>query len=309
MTYAYGMQGMPKVGNGLGGLPRRPEEGQGLAGLNPRVIYFQVALGTQLYEILKGETSFYRVTVVGGGGGGGAYGLLPDFSGQTQRAGGGGGGLAASAILPVLRNTTIELSVGAAGIGGVYNTGSYGPANATAGGNSTAKFLDNFLIGGGGGRSLDSIDSPGGIGSGGVENHNGGAATITGGRPSSGAGAAGMYHDGDTYNAAFSDNSGGGAGATTINTGANVSAGGGGSGASGGSILVGPNSSYASVAAGKKKNRGVTAIGYPGADGISTATEAAIGVGGIGGGGGGSTGATDRNGANGGVGIVRIELW
>ncbi|MGV6397008.1 glycine-rich domain-containing protein [Pseudomonas caspiana] len=309
MTYAYGMQGMPKVGNGLGGLPRRPEEGQGLAGLNPRVIYFQVALGTQLYEILKGETSFYRVTVVGAGGGGGAYGVLPDFSGQIPRAGGGGGGLAASAILPVLRNTTIEFSVGAAGIGGVYNTGSYGPANGTAGGDSTAKFLDNFLVGGGGGRSLDGNTAPGGIGSGGVENHNGGAASITGGRPSSGAGAAGMYHDGDTYNAAFSDNSGGGAGATTINGAAEVSAGGGGAGASGGSILVGSSSAYASIAAGKKKNRGITAIGYPGADGISTSTQVTVGEGGIGGGGGGSTGAFQRNAGNGGVGIVRIELW
>lgn len=301
MTYPYGMQGMPKVGNGLGGLPRRPEAGQGLSNFNPQILYFTTGTSVpQFFEVLKGLYSFFRVTVVGGGGGGGVF-SIPN---GLYRGGGGGGGLSMSAIMPVLRNTMIEYGVGFGGSGGLTSNIQDG-AN---GGDSYAKFPGADLLGGGGRGGTLNAGGLGGIATGGVENHPGGRSIATNSRAFSGGGAGGVFHSGDD-GGVFTDNTGGGGGAgVNINSGG---PGGGGSGAKGGSVVQQPGSSSSTGApsyAPAKMNRGFAAIGFQGADSYQV-TSSAASDGGVGGGGGGGGSSGNDFGGNGGVGIVRIELW
>lgn len=259
------------LGNPLA-LPRKPG---GARTINPTIVDFVNGAAGD-FTIPDGY-SFYRVTVVGGGGS------------ASDSYSGAGGGLARSPILPAQKGLTISYvaSIGENWPSGIAST------------NSTANFGAYSLLATPGKASVP------GTGSGGTDNHKGGAGIISASPNARGAGgAAGPTADGqDAINQTTPYlGDGGGAGATGSTTGGG--GGGGGVMASGGARFSAAPNTVVPASGG---------IDYWGSRGGSNASQPGDPVGGGGnggnwGGGGGMRSNSGRSGV-GGYGGVRIELW
>ncbi len=275
MAYPYGMQGVPKVGNGLGGLPQRDVATK----LPFEPVIVDIKSGSGQYVVPKG-VKFMRVSVVGGGGGG-----------RSGYGSGAGGGLARSEILPAYAGLTIDYVVGAGGTGG--NSSDTGMSD---GGVTTAVFRD-ITLQATGGKYCTAVGkpAPGGVGTGGKDNYSGGAGGYRSGSNAAvggGGGAAGYDGNGaaggvDSVAPVSSGSSGGGAGNSGV---ANTTPTGGGGG------VNADGTSYGGAQSSSKTRAwwGSTS-GTP--------------EGGAWGGGGGCVYVIGYPAYNGGSGGVRIELW
>lgn len=207
-TYTYGMKGAPRVGNGLGGLPKKAASSSSLS----TVLFFDSGSGD--FKIPSGFSKV-RITAVGPGGNGSGTG------------GGGGGGLSATNILSIQGGELVSYIVGTPGL------------------DSKVSFKGYNLVGGAGGFANASVAGAPGVGSGGDINFSGGSGGSGNTFRAGGGGAAGLGSnggDGGNGNAAGSapaiDNgplAGGGGGGGANSTAAGTFAGsGGGSGGNGG---------------------------------------------------------------------------
>lgn len=136
MGYTFGMQGAPRVGNGLGGLPRRND-----VPMPPNTveIAFNAQNGIRQYQIPRGY-NFFRVTVIGAG------------SIAENAQAGAGGGFAQSAVFKVAGDVIVTCEC----------------ANDFY----SAKFYDQTLVAGYGSRTV--VQYSGGTASGGLINNPGG---------------------------------------------------------------------------------------------------------------------------------------
>ena len=241
-----------------------------LLSINPTIVDF--INGAAGDFIIPAGFSFFRVTAVGGGAGG------------TVNGSGGGGGLSRSAIRSVVLGTAISYT---AGIGG---------ASGLNGGDSSASFRDVLLYATGG-QYVVAASSPGGFGTGGVNNFAGGAgAGVAGGGGGGSAGPSSNGGDGATSGSASSNSVDGGGGGSTGGSSA------GGSGGGGVMALGGVRISTSTAI-----NLGGTSKEFWGSAGGQAVTTGA----GNGGAWGGGAGRNSSGGSTaiGGYGGVRIELW
>lgn len=267
-----------ELGNPLGNPLALKRKSGGAKTLNPTIVDF--VNGAAGSFVIPDGFSFFRVTTVGGGAGGGNLG-----------PGGGGGGLSRSPILKAKAGAVIDY---VAGMGG---------AVTLPGTDSTAAFGDFSLLATGGKSQAGA--GLGGIGSGGVDNFQGGSGGQT-----SAAGAGGGGSAGPTSN-------GGAGGASTTTTGGDSVDGGGGGASgystrpgSGGGGVMAPGGAGYNIATTRQVQGGVTreSWGSPGGFGMDQSLR---GIGGNWGGGGGASGNNTATypAAPGGFGGVRIELW
>lgn len=273
MAYPYGMQGVPKVGNGLGGLPQRERSsGQNPLLNDPVIVDFQDVAGLTGTYMIPREYKYFRVTAVGSGG---------SSSNTSSAAGAGGGGVSQSNIEQVTgRNSAISYVAPAK------------PSLGADGATAYAMFGDVSLQATGGRAPIATTGGIGGSGSGGRYNFDGGkGADSSGSSSGSGGGAAGTRGkggDGTFWSAqtpALTDglNDGGGGGYAVS---AGPCAGGGGVGAVGGRT--------------NSQNNTGGPLGWAG---VRTLLDGGKW------GGGGAGGGSSQVGSRGGEGGVRIELW
>ena len=234
----------------------------GLLSINPTIVDltggFESSIDVVGDYVIPSGFSFFRVTVVGAGGAG------------TSIYSATGGGLARSAILPVKKGLVISY------VAATY-TVTAASTPASVGRTSSARFLDTVLQATGG--QAGGPGMLGGVGSGGVDNFNGGTV----GANTSGTGAAGT--NGNGANSPASVGSPGLAGT-------------GDAGGSGASV-----SSGLQAGGGGWMGRGGSAANPRGGAPDDLYSRDAIG--GQGGGWGGGGGKSNY----GGFGGVRIELW
>ena len=204
-------------------------------------------------------------------------------------SGGGAGGLLSGSNVTIDSSSTYVITVGAGGAGTNTNTN-------FPGANSSASFLANVAVGGGGG-TLAANGFAGGSGSGGSSAQ--GDPSATGGAGTFGQGFAGGNAVSTTTN---NSNGGGGGGAGSAGT-ASTSANGGAGGAGVASSISGTSTYYASGGGGGGYNSGGAASAGGGGNGVSSAA-ANSGVSNTGGGGKGFSAnpALDGSGATGGAG-------
>jgi len=258
MAYPYAPRISPAIGNGLGGLPKGNSPAPAAPPtLIPTIVDFAGPAGTTGSYDIPQNYSYFRVSVVGAGGG----------SAANLSSGGGGGGFSQSDIIPT-RGRSVSIAYTCPGT----------TAAGAIGGSAAASFLDFILTATGGQPGINNSGSttPGGVGSGGAINTNGGVGAVrNSGAGGGGGGAGGPFGDGSPGSMGQT-NVGGGPG------GGGVGAGSGGGGA-GGQVVV-----WGGI--------GVAPAGVSG------------GAGGAWGGGGGGS-ASGSIASTGGYGGVRIELW
>ncbi|MCO5258527.1 MAG: gliding motility-associated C-terminal domain-containing protein [Crocinitomicaceae bacterium] len=168
------------------------------------------------------------VTVIGGGGGGGGTASRQTNSGEEacSEGGGGGGGGAATRTYTVTPGEVYNFTVGAAGAGGIGNSGSAAAGNGLNGGTSTFSGPATIPFG--------TLTATGGTGGGGARVYNNGNGYHIGDNGAGGAGGIGSNGSGNytggngsmgNHSASNRDGSGaGGGGAGSTANGSNATA-------------------------------------------------------------------------------------